>query len=159
MEQHGSHKMDCHEIWCWKIFRKIRRENSDFIKTYIYEQHNNLGECGPCPVLASYTLAFALQLRKKRGKTSVRVKKPDKNNGYFTWRRVRLWRYLAEFFLEREMFPILFPPPPEMYRLWSQYGTAGEPADDSVCKMETYFDTGGSSPPPPKYLQNVILEW
>jgi len=26
------------------------------------EQHNNLGECGPCPVLASYTLAFALQI-------------------------------------------------------------------------------------------------
>ena len=41
-------------------------------KRYI-EQHNNLGECGPCPVLASYTLAFALQLRKKREKTSVRV--------------------------------------------------------------------------------------
>jgi hypothetical protein len=32
-----------------------------------------LEECGPCPVLASYTLAFALQLRKKHGKTSVRV--------------------------------------------------------------------------------------
>jgi len=30
-------------------------------------------ECGPCPVFASYTLAFALQLRKKSGKTSVRV--------------------------------------------------------------------------------------
>jgi hypothetical protein len=30
-------------------------------------------ECGPCPVFASYTLAFALQLRKKYGKTSVRV--------------------------------------------------------------------------------------
>ena len=41
-------------------------------KQYI-EQHNNLGECGPCPVLASFTLAFALQLRKKHGKTSVRV--------------------------------------------------------------------------------------
>jgi hypothetical protein len=41
-------------------------------KQYI-EQHNNLGECGPCPILASYTLAFALQLRKKHGKTSVRV--------------------------------------------------------------------------------------
>ena len=41
-------------------------------KQYI-EQHNNLGECGPCPVLASHTLAFALQLRKKHGKTSVRV--------------------------------------------------------------------------------------
>jgi len=37
------------------------------------EQHNNLGECWPCPVLASYTLAFALQLREKHGKTSVRV--------------------------------------------------------------------------------------
>ena len=32
-------------------------------KQYI-EQHNNLGECGQCHVLASYTLAFALQLRK-----------------------------------------------------------------------------------------------
>ena len=32
---------------------------------------NNLE--GPCPVFASYTLAFALQLRKKHGKPSVRV--------------------------------------------------------------------------------------
>ena len=39
-------------------------------KQYI-EQHNNLGECGPCHALASYTLAFALQLRKKHGKPSV----------------------------------------------------------------------------------------
>ena len=38
-----------------------------------YIEHNNLGECGPFPVLVSYTLAFALQLRKKHGKTSVRV--------------------------------------------------------------------------------------
>jgi len=37
------------------------------------EQRNNLRECGPCPVLARFTLAFALQLRKKHGKTSVRV--------------------------------------------------------------------------------------
>jgi hypothetical protein len=33
------------------------------------------GKCGPSPVFASYTVAFALQLRKKHGKTSVRVKK------------------------------------------------------------------------------------
>ena len=39
--------------------------------TQYIEQHNNLGECGPCPVLAGFTLAFALQLRKKQGKTSV----------------------------------------------------------------------------------------
>ena len=38
-------------------------------------QLSNLEECGPCPVFASYTctMAFALQLRKKHGKTSVRV--------------------------------------------------------------------------------------
>jgi hypothetical protein len=30
-------------------------------------------ECGPCSVFASYTLAFARQMRKKHGKTSVRV--------------------------------------------------------------------------------------
>jgi hypothetical protein len=37
------------------------------------------GKCGPCPVFGSYTLAFALQLRKKHGKTSVKVdeKCPD----------------------------------------------------------------------------------
>ena len=33
----------------------------------------NLEECGPCPIFASYTLAFALQPRKKHGKPSVRV--------------------------------------------------------------------------------------
>jgi microcystin-dependent protein len=32
-------------------------------------------ECGPCPVFAGFTLAFALQLRKKHGKPSVRVRK------------------------------------------------------------------------------------
>ena len=36
-------------------------------------QFTNQEECGPCPVFARYTLAFALQLRKKHGKTSVRV--------------------------------------------------------------------------------------
>jgi len=30
-------------------------------------------ECGPSPVFANYTLALALQLRKKHGKPSVRV--------------------------------------------------------------------------------------
>jgi hypothetical protein len=35
----------------------------------------NVEECEPCPVFASFTLAFALQLRKKHGKTTVRVRK------------------------------------------------------------------------------------
>jgi hypothetical protein len=43
------------------------------------ERKKEIGKCGPCPVFASYTLAFALQLRKKHGKTSVKVveKCPD----------------------------------------------------------------------------------
>jgi len=36
-------------------------------------QLTNWEECEPCPVFASHTLAFALQLRKKYGKTAVRV--------------------------------------------------------------------------------------
>jgi len=38
---------------------------------------NNVEECGLCPVFASFTLGFALQLRKKHGKTSVRAGKPS----------------------------------------------------------------------------------
>jgi hypothetical protein len=34
---------------------------------------NKFGKCRPCLVFASYTLAFALQLIKKHGNTSVRV--------------------------------------------------------------------------------------
>jgi hypothetical protein len=34
---------------------------------------NNVEECGPCPVFASFTLTFALQLKKKHGKASVRA--------------------------------------------------------------------------------------
>jgi hypothetical protein len=42
-------------------------------RTYITIQRKKFGKCGPCPVFASYTLAFALQLRKKEGKPSVMV--------------------------------------------------------------------------------------
>jgi len=33
----------------------------------------NQEECGPCSSFACYTVAFALQLNRKQGKTSVRV--------------------------------------------------------------------------------------
>jgi hypothetical protein len=33
----------------------------------------NWEECGPCSVFASYTLAFALQLKEKQEKASVRI--------------------------------------------------------------------------------------
>jgi hypothetical protein len=36
----------------------------------------NLEECGPCP--ATFALAFALHLKKKHGKTSVRVRKTSR---------------------------------------------------------------------------------
>jgi hypothetical protein len=32
-----------------------------------------LEEWGPCPIFAGFTLVFALQLRKRDGKTSVRI--------------------------------------------------------------------------------------
>jgi len=41
-------------------------------------------ECGPCPVIASFTLAFALQLRKKHGKISVRVRKTSEYSIHIT---------------------------------------------------------------------------
>jgi Ca2+/H+ antiporter len=50
-------------------------------------------ECGPCPILASYTLAFALQLRKKHGKTvRVAVSKVYINNDKNTWTNNRIHR-------------------------------------------------------------------
>jgi len=50
---------------------------SSAVHIYAHTQHRTTQliweECWPCPVFVSYTLAFALQLRKKHGKTSVRV--------------------------------------------------------------------------------------
>jgi len=43
----------------------------------------NWEECVPCPIFASYTLAFTLPLRKKHRETSVRVAK-DENKAYRT---------------------------------------------------------------------------
>jgi hypothetical protein len=51
--------------------------------------HNNekgkFGKCRPCPNLA--TLAFALQLRKKYGKTSVRIAQYKNNEQYNTQKK------------------------------------------------------------------------
>jgi hypothetical protein len=61
-------------IYTQTIYRTTK--NKQYIeqhKKYIEQYKNKLEQCGTCPVLASYTLAFALQLRKKHGKTSVRV--------------------------------------------------------------------------------------
>jgi len=49
-------------------------------------------ECRPCPVFAGFTLAFALQLRKKHGKTSVRVAEEcivvDTSNGHVSYKEL-----------------------------------------------------------------------
>jgi hypothetical protein len=46
---------------------------------HTWQKKKKIGKWGPCPVFASYTLAFASQLRKKHGKASIRVveKCPD----------------------------------------------------------------------------------
>jgi hypothetical protein len=63
---------------------------------YITHLHTNsthntekgkFGKCGPCPVFTSYTLAFALQLRKKHGKPSVRVAQYKNNEQYNTQKK------------------------------------------------------------------------
>jgi hypothetical protein len=59
-------------IYTQTIHRTTKKD-----KQYIEQHKNKLEQCGPCPVLVSYTLAFALQLRKEHGKTSVRVAKPQ----------------------------------------------------------------------------------
>jgi hypothetical protein len=43
--------------------------------TYVIKKLTNLGSAGRAPSLTSYTLAFALQPRKKHGKTSVTERK------------------------------------------------------------------------------------
>ena len=53
----------------------------------IHRTTQQLEECEPCPVLASYTLAFALQPSKKHEKTSVSLAAP-KN----TWTTISIHR-------------------------------------------------------------------
>jgi hypothetical protein len=63
---------------------------------YITHLHTNsthhiekgkFGKCRPCPVFASYTLAFALQPRKKHGKPSVTVAQYKNNEQYNTQKK------------------------------------------------------------------------
>ena len=61
-------QLGCHPVAVVQYTFTHKQYTERHKKQYI-EQHNNLGECEPCHVLASYTLAFALQLRKKHGKT------------------------------------------------------------------------------------------
>jgi len=56
-------------IYTQTIHRTIQSTETIYRTT----QFTNLKECGPCPVFARYTLAYALQLRKEHDKTSVRV--------------------------------------------------------------------------------------
>jgi len=51
----------------------IHRTTQSTQKIHRTIQLTNWEGCEPCPVFAIYSLAFALQLRKKHGKTSVRV--------------------------------------------------------------------------------------
>jgi hypothetical protein len=59
-----------------KQYTEYRERNIHNIKKlniHNKQKLTNLGSTGRVPSLTSYTLAFALQLRKKHGKTGVRV--------------------------------------------------------------------------------------
>jgi hypothetical protein len=62
-------------VHIYKQTTKRTTQNKQYIEQHqnYTEQHKNWEECGPCPVFAGFTLTFALQLKKKHGKTSVRV--------------------------------------------------------------------------------------
>jgi hypothetical protein len=66
-------------VYTQTVHRIQRTEHTQQLKKKNWEVNWEIGKCGPCPVFASYTLAFALQLTKKHGETSVRVveKCPD----------------------------------------------------------------------------------
>jgi hypothetical protein len=49
------------------------KQETEYRKRNIHNNQKIVCEAAPCPVFASYTLTFALQLRIKHGKTSVRV--------------------------------------------------------------------------------------
>jgi len=57
----------------------------------------NVEERGPCPVFASFTLAFALQLRKKHGKTSVRLRKTSVRVKHLSQSMVLQWQAASLF--------------------------------------------------------------
>jgi len=65
----------------------------------------NWEERRPCPIFASYTLAFALQLRIKHGKTSVRVAKPQSFHENWQSERHTLLKGINESFI---VFSALF---------------------------------------------------
>jgi hypothetical protein len=45
------------------------KQYTEYREGNIHNNKKKVGQCGPCPFFPSYTLAFALQLRKKaRGK-------------------------------------------------------------------------------------------
>jgi hypothetical protein len=84
-------------LYCTIILIYIYLFNRNWVdirwQQYITHLHKNnthntekrkLGKCRPCPVSASYTLAFALQLKKKHVKTSVRVAQYKNNEQYNT---------------------------------------------------------------------------
>jgi hypothetical protein len=64
-------------VWCLNHCVTARPGGSCTVHIYTQRVHRTTKliweQCGPCHVFASYSLEFALQLRKKHGKTSVRV--------------------------------------------------------------------------------------
>jgi len=68
--QHLNH---CATAVRWQQYSThLRTNNTQNDTKQNTEQHNKLEECGPCPIFAGFTLAFALHVRKKHGKTSIR---------------------------------------------------------------------------------------
>jgi len=67
--------LGCHPVAVHIYTQTIHRTTQ--ITTEKHKITTNVEKFGPCPVIARFTLTFALQLSKKHGKTSARVRKPS----------------------------------------------------------------------------------
>ena len=80
-EQHKTNstqnntKQTAHRTTQNKQYTEQHKTNStqNNTKQTVHRTQKFWEDCGPCPTFAGSTLASALQLRKKQGKTSVRV--------------------------------------------------------------------------------------
>jgi hypothetical protein len=92
-------RLHAHTVYSYLIYDTVHIFNRNWVDTrwqqYTHLHTNNthntekgkFWKCGPCPVFASYTLVFALQLRKKHGKPSVRVAQYKNNERYNTQKK------------------------------------------------------------------------
>jgi len=94
------------------------KNNVRTTQTQTNVEDGRVKDCGPCPLFSSFTLAFALQLRKKHGKTSIRVSQE-------TSVRLRITSVPVSIHIAKITLILQSPPKPAHYKihLYTHYST------------------------------------